>query len=92
VSGLSPNNDKVGHGTGVAGTIGAKVNNGIGTVGINWNATILPVKGDNLTKIALKFYGDGSRWYEIYEMNKAIIGANPSYLKIGTVLTIKAVI
>ena len=48
------------------------------------------VKGDNLTKIALKFYGDGNRWYEIYEMNKAIIGANPSYLKIGTVLTIKA--
>ncbi|MCL1835405.1 MAG: DUF5011 domain-containing protein [Oscillospiraceae bacterium] len=47
VSGLSPNNDKLGHGTGVAGTIGASGNNGLGTVGINWSANILPVKVDD---------------------------------------------
>src|SRR5271167_889342 len=33
-----------GHGTHVAGTIGAVGNNGIGVVGINWKTTILPVR------------------------------------------------
>jgi len=47
VAGLSPNNDKLNHGTGVAGTIGALGNNGTGTVGINWNATLVPVKVDD---------------------------------------------
>ena len=47
VSSLSPNNDKVGHGTGVAGTIGCIGNNGIGSAGINWNASIMPVKVDD---------------------------------------------
>ncbi|MCL1809949.1 MAG: DUF5011 domain-containing protein [Clostridiales bacterium] len=47
VAGLSPNNDTVGHGTGVAGTLGALGNNGIGTVGMNWGANILPVKVDD---------------------------------------------
>ncbi|MCL1975140.1 MAG: DUF5011 domain-containing protein, partial [Firmicutes bacterium] len=51
VAGLSPNNDKLGHGTGVAGTIGALGNNGIGTVGINWNASIIPVKVDDANGI-----------------------------------------
>ena len=46
VSTLSPNEDKRNHGTGVAGTVGALGNNGIGGVGINWNAKILPVKAD----------------------------------------------
>lgn len=32
------------HGTHVAGTIGAKGNNGIGVVGINWNITIISAK------------------------------------------------
>lgn len=41
--------DVFGHGTHVAGIIGAKGNNGIGSVGVNWNVSILPVKmlGDN---------------------------------------------
>ncbi|MCL1982008.1 MAG: DUF5011 domain-containing protein [Clostridiales bacterium] len=47
VAGLSPNNDTVGHGTGVAGTLGAIGNNGIGTVGMNWGANIMPVKVDD---------------------------------------------
>ena len=36
--------DDAGHGTHVAGTIGAKGNNGIGVVGVNWNVTIMPLK------------------------------------------------
>ena len=47
VAGLAPNNDSVGHGTGVAGTVGAIGDNGIGSAGINWNASILPVKVDD---------------------------------------------
>ena len=33
-----------GHGTHVAGTIGAKGDNGIGVVGVNWNVTIMPLR------------------------------------------------
>ncbi|MCL2164170.1 MAG: S8 family serine peptidase, partial [Oscillospiraceae bacterium] len=44
---LSPNNDKVAHGTGVAGTIGAIGNNNLGGAGLNWNASIMPVKVDD---------------------------------------------
>ena len=47
VAGLSPYNDKQGHGTGVAGTIGCIGNNGIGSAGINWGASIMPVKIDD---------------------------------------------
>lgn len=36
--------DFVGHGTHVAGTIGAVGDNGIGTVGVNWNVSVLPLK------------------------------------------------
>src|SRR4051812_33546791 len=36
--------DDHGHGTHVAGTIGAAGNNGIGVAGINWNVRIMPVK------------------------------------------------
>ena len=36
--------DDNGHGTHVSGTIGAEGNNGIGTAGVCWQVTILPVK------------------------------------------------
>ena len=37
--------DHFGHGTHVAGTIAAVGNNGIGVIGVAWNAQIMPVKG-----------------------------------------------
>ncbi|MCL1900772.1 MAG: S8 family serine peptidase [Firmicutes bacterium] len=46
-AGLNPNQDKKGHGTGVAGTIGAIGNNGKGAIGMNWDASIMPVKIDS---------------------------------------------
>ncbi|TML00725.1 MAG: peptidase S8/S53 subtilisin kexin sedolisin, partial [Actinobacteria bacterium] len=36
--------DDHGHGTHVAGTIGASGNNGVGVSGVNWNVRIMPVK------------------------------------------------
>lgn len=42
---LDNNPDDVeGHGTAVAGTIGAVGNNGIGIAGVNWNVSIVPIK------------------------------------------------
>lgn len=37
--------DDLGHGTHVAGIIGAKANNGIGIAGIAWNSKIMAIKG-----------------------------------------------
>jgi subtilisin family serine protease len=36
--------DEGGHGTHVAGTIGARGNNGIGVTGVNWNVALMPVR------------------------------------------------
>ncbi len=36
--------DDIGHGTHVAGIIGAETNNGIGVAGIDWNCEIIPIK------------------------------------------------
>jgi len=41
----NPNiSDTNGHGTRVAGTLGAMANNGIGNIGVVWNANLIPVK------------------------------------------------
>jgi len=37
--------------------------------------------GDSLSKIALELLGDASRWPEIYELNKGIIGSNPDVIQ-----------
>ncbi|MBR8840405.1 MAG: LysM peptidoglycan-binding domain-containing protein [Stigonema ocellatum SAG 48.90 = DSM 106950] len=46
--------------------------------------------GDFLSKIAEKFYGDGSEasWRKIYEANQAVIGPDPTQLRVGIVLVI----
>jgi subtilisin family serine protease len=36
--------DGNGHGTHVAGTVGARGNNGVGVVGVSWGVTLMPVK------------------------------------------------
>lgn len=36
--------DDLGHGTHVAGTVGAIGDNGIGVVGVNWNVKVLPIR------------------------------------------------
>jgi len=47
------------------------------------------VNGDSLWKIAKKELGDGNKWYDIYDLNKDVIGNDPSYLKIGEILLLK---
>ena len=46
--------------------------------------------GDTLWGIAKKFLGNGSRYPEIYELNKAIIGPDPNLIYAGQVYTIPA--
>jgi nucleoid-associated protein YgaU len=43
-------------------------------------------KGDNLWDIAKSHLGDGSRWEEIYDLNKSVLGDNPRMIMPGTEL------
>jgi LysM repeat protein len=45
-------------------------------------------KGDSLWKIAKNVYGDGSKWRQIYEANKKVIGKNPNLIYPGQKLVI----
>ena len=44
--------------------------------------------GDNLWKIASRFYADGRQWERIYAANKDVIGPDPDLIHKGQVLTI----
>ncbi|HRK29849.1 MAG TPA: S8 family serine peptidase [Tepidisphaeraceae bacterium] len=44
LSGNNDPNDVFGHGSHVAGTVGAVGNNGVGVVGVNWKVSLLPLK------------------------------------------------
>jgi hypothetical protein len=46
------------------------------------------VGGDTLGKIAGKVYGDPSRWQQIYDANRGVIGPNPNVIRVGQKLTI----
>lgn len=50
--------------------------------------TYTVVSGDCLWNITKKFTGDGSRWPELYELNKSVIGTNPNLIYPGQVLTL----
>lgn len=50
--------------------------------------TYTVVSGDTLSKIARNHYGDGAKWHQIYEANKALIGSNPDLIEVGQVLTL----
>jgi nucleoid-associated protein YgaU len=49
------------------------------------------VSGDSLSKIAKHHYGDAAKWHQIYEANKAIIGANPDHIEVGQQLTLPTI-
>jgi nucleoid-associated protein YgaU len=50
--------------------------------------TYTVAKGDTLWAIAKKQLGQGNRWTELYEKNRAVIGDNPDLIKPGQVLTL----
>jgi nucleoid-associated protein YgaU len=50
--------------------------------------TYVVKSGDSLSKIAKELYGDAKRWPEIYEANKALVGANPNLIHPGQTLVI----
>lgn len=43
--------------------------------------------GDNLTRIATRFYGN-SNWQKIYDANRGVIGGNPNLIRPGQVIVI----
>ena len=45
------------------------------------------VKGDNLSKLALKYLGNANKWKVIYEANKSVI-KDPNLIYVGQTLTI----
>ena len=47
--------------------------------------TYVVVDGDSLSKIALKFYGNASRWPVIYDANRTVL-ANQQALAVGMTL------
>lgn len=54
--------------------------------GQDQNYTVRP--GDNLSKIAKKFYGDSEKWDLIYARNRKLIGPRPDALKVGMEIVI----
>ena len=48
------------------------------------------LEGDNLSKISLHFYGTATRWQEIYEANRGLLGS-ADWLELGMTLTIPVV-
>jgi nucleoid-associated protein YgaU len=51
--------------------------------------TYTVVSGDSLSKIAKHFYGDASKWRQIFEANRDVI-KNPDLIHPGQVLKIPA--
>jgi nucleoid-associated protein YgaU len=45
-------------------------------------------EGETLSHISLKYYGSATRWQEIYEANKGVIGDNPNKIYVGQELVI----
>jgi uncharacterized protein YidB (DUF937 family) len=50
--------------------------------------TYTVVKGDSLSKIAKRVYGNANSWRRIYDANRQVIGDNPDLIKPGQKLTI----
>ena len=54
--------DNVGHGTNVAGTVGALGNNKTGTTGVVWDANIIPVKISDTSSVTTANVAAGVTW------------------------------
>ena len=73
--------DDNGHGTFVAGEIGAVGNNGLGVTGVNWNVTIMPLKfldanGGGYTSDAIRAINYATMERTEYGVNVRVINAS----------------
>jgi|SRR5690625_697934 len=71
-----------------SGSIGAGAFGGGLSVAARANTKVVPKtyvikRGDTLWKIAASVLGDGSKWIEIYNLNRTIIGLNMNDLPVG---------
>jgi len=65
-----------GHGTHVAGIVGAKRNNGVSVAGVNWNVKLMPLAGSSgTTSIVLEAYGYALDQRAIYDSTGGLSGA-----------------
>ena len=65
-----------GHGTHVAGIVGAKGNNGVSVAGVNWNVKLMPLAGSSVTtSIVLEAYGYALDQRAIYDSTGGLSGA-----------------
>jgi subtilisin family serine protease len=55
--------DEIGHGTQVAGIVGAAGNNGVGVAGMSWGVRLMPIKiTDRYGEASVEAAADGIRW------------------------------
>jgi serine protease len=73
-----PNPDAGYHGTHVAGTIGARTNNGIGVAGVDWAARLLPVRVMGAGGGPLSDVMDGLLWSVGSSVSGVPANANPA--------------
>ena len=65
-----------GHGTHVAGIVGAKGNNGVYVAGVNWDVKLMPIAGSSgTTSIVLEAYGYALDQRAIYDSTGGSLGA-----------------
>ena len=65
-----------GHGTHVAGIVGAKGNNGVYVAGVNWDVKLMPIRGSSgTTSIVLEAYGYALDQRAIYDSTDGSSGA-----------------
>ena len=65
-----------GHGTHVAGIVGAKGNNGVSVTGVNWDVKLMPLAGSSgTTSIVLEAYGYALDQRAIYDSTGGLSGA-----------------
>ena len=69
------------------GENGVSVDVGGGKASNEWTRTYTVAKGDSLSKIAKKFYGNANKWRAIFEANGDQL-SNPDLIKPGQVLKI----
>ena len=73
--------DTVGHGTTVAGVIGAVGNNGVGITGVAWNVALLPVKVGTAAGVTNQDLIDGINYViNLKRAGNDIVAINASYL------------